>query len=325
MLENSILFIGIGTNKYKLNEIIEVTEDFSVSEKYGETSCFYKAWRIANKFEVTNIYILNLNTWEDIKEHASVLKDLNFDYICPLDLYLDDKYYDDIYQKTLCYSQLILLLLHKTISTMIITGPHAVDFETLDDFIETEETRIDKTRIRLSNLKRENIIYIANNLRNYCYANVVLASILTKTDYAEYPSSDKFGPAVFDIDQSDINSRLVYFKNNYITGTTIENLVNFADDYILRLVPVYRIIKYFYFHKPDQDEFIGKAYTEYRKLKIKEKLENFLSELKGWIIYKYEILSVTDIQTELGTIDVILRFNIWPKFTTEVYKLETTI
>lgn len=325
MLENSILLVGIGTNKYKLNEIIEVTDDFSVFEKYGENSCFYKAWRIANKFEASNIYILNLDSWEDIKNHGEVLKDLNFDYICPLDLYLDDKYYDDIYQKNLFYSQILLLLLHNTISTMIITGPHAINFETLDDFIETEEERIYKSEIRLSNLKRQNIIYIANNLRNYLYANVVLASILTRTDYAEYPTSDKFGPAVFDIDQSDINSRLAYFKNNYLTGTTIENLVNFADDYILRLVPVYRIIKYFYFHKPDQDEFIGKAYTEYRKLKIKEKLEEFLEELKGWIIYKYQILSVTDIQTELGTIDVILRYNIWPKFTTEVYKLETTI
>ena len=177
----------------------------------------------------------------------------------------------------------------------------------------------------ICNLKRENFIYVANNLTGYIYANVVLACSLINTDYAEYPVSDLFGPAYFEIDQSDVYSRLVYFKNNYITGTTVENLVNFSDDYVLRLVPVYRIIKYFYFHQPDQDEFIGKTYSEYRKLKIKEKLDEFLSNLKGWIIYKYEIVSVTDIQTELGTIDIRLRYNIWPKFTTEVYRLENML
>lgn len=326
MLEHSILLIGIGTNKYKLNEIVEVTEDFSVLEKYGEQSCFYKAWRIWNKFNKPGtIYILNLDSWENISNQDKVLNDLNFDYICPLDLYLDDSYYDDYYAKRLFYSQLILLLISKTISTVIMTGQHATGFEDLDSFLNNENEKIERAMIRFSNLKRENFIYVANNLTGYIYANVVLACSLINTDYAEYPVSDLFGPAYFEIDQSDVSSRLVYFKNNYITGTTVENLVNFSSDYTLRLVPVYRIIKYFYFHQPDQDEFIGKTYSEYRKLKIKEKLDEFLSNLKGWIIYKYEIVSVTDIQTELGTIDIRLRYNIWPKFTTEVYRLENML
>lgn len=325
MLENSILFIGIGTNHYKVNEIEEVNNNLaSVRTHYGPDSCFYKAYRNIYAFGVTDVYILNLDAWEDLKEHENLLKDLGFDYICPLDLYLNDSYYDDFYQKTLFYSQLLLMLLHRTISTVIMTGTHATAYEDLDSFLKEERNRIEAATIRFANLKRENIIYVANNLNDYEYANAVLAAVLSLTDYGEYPNAS-FGEAYFDIDYSDVTNRLVYFKNNELTGTTIENLVNFSDDYTMRLVPVYKIIKYFYYHKPDHEQFIGKTYTEYRKLKIQEKLEEFLDNLVDWIIYKYQILSIIDVSTEIGTVDVILRYLIWPKFTTEAYKMEMNL
>ena len=327
MLENEILLIGLGKNRYKINEILETDNINLVREKYGEDSCFYKAFRIMKRFGREKAYILNLDTWEDIKDQEEILNDLNFDYICPLDLYLDDEYYDDFYNKNLYYSQLILLLLRKTISTMIVTGPHASGFETLDAYLNEELTTINRIQVRASNLKRENLIYVSNNLNNWDYANVVLACVMVNTDYAEYPSNSLLGSAYFDIDYSDIPAagRLVYFKNNILTGTTIENLVNFSDDQILRLVPVYKIIKYFYFHRANFEQYIGKTYTDYRKLKIEETLEEWLTELDNWIIYKHQINSVTTVQTQLGTVDIILKYDIWPKFTTEVYKMETTL
>ena len=326
MLEGAILLIGIGPNHYKVNEIVEINSNnlTSVANAFGAQSCFYRAAREIYTLSSPNVYILNLDTWEDLKNHQEELNDLMFDYICPLDLYLDDSYYDEYYQKTLFYSQLLLLLIHRTISTVIMTGRHATGFEDLDSFLEEENTRINRAEIRFSNLNKKNIIYIANNLSSYSYANAVLASVLSNTDYAEYPAAN-FGPAYFDIDYSDVKNQLAYFKNNTITGTTIENLVNFDNDYILRLVPVYKIIKYFYFHKPDQDKFIGKTYTDYRKLKIQEETENFLNNLVDWIIYKYRILSITDISNKDGSVDVLLRYEIWPKFTTESYKVEITL
>lgn len=326
MLENSILLVGLGTNKFKLNEIVETTDLDYIKNNFGADSCFFKASVLAEKFgQNHDLYILNLDTWEDIKYQEEILLDLNFDYIVPLDLYIDDSYYDRYYQKKLTYSQLILLLLHKTVTTMVLTGPHAKDYENLDAFLNSETERLNNVEYRFDNLRKNGMIYVANILANYTYANVILATMLANTDYGEYPSSSILESPVFDIDYSDVSNRIVYFKSNYLTGTTVENLVNFDKNYITRLVPVYKIIKYFYFHRADLDKFIGLAYTEYRKLKIQEELFKFLDSLVGWIIYKYELISITVVSNEYGSVDILLKYNIWPKFTTEKYTIETSL
>ena len=326
MLENSILLVGLGTNKFKLNEIVETTDLDYIKNNFGADSCFFKASVLAEKFgQNHDLYILNLDTWEDIKYQKEILLDLNFDYIVPLDLYIDDSYYDRYYQKKLTYSQLILLLLHKTVTTMVLTGPHAKDYENLDAFLNSETERLNNVEYRFDNLRKNGMIYVANILANYTYANVILATMLANTDYGEYPSSSILESPVFDIDYSDVSNRMVYFKSNYLTGTTVENLVNFDKNYITRLVPVYKIIKYFYFHRADLDKFIGLAYTEYRKLKIQEELFKFLDSLVGWIIYKYELISITVVSNEYGSVDILLKYNIWPKFTTEKYTIETSL
>ena len=326
MLENSILLVGLGTNKFKLNEIVETTDLDYIKNNFGADSCFFKASVLAEKFgQNHDLYILNLDTWEDIKYQKEILLDLNFDYIVPLDLYIDDSYYDRYYQKKLTYSQLILLLLHKTVTTMVLTGPHAKDYENLDTFLNSETERLNNVEYRFDNLRKNGMIYVANILANYTYANVILATMLANTDYGEYPSSSILESPVFDIDYSDVSNRMVYFKSNYLTGTTVENLVNFDKNYITRLVPVYKIIKYFYFHRADLDKFIGLAYTEYRKLKIQEELFKFLDSLVGWIIYKYELISITVVSNEYGSVDILLKYNIWPKFTTEKYTIETSL
>ena len=326
MLENSILLVGLGTNKFKLNEIVETTDLDYIKNNFGADSCFFKASVLAEKFgQNHDLYILNLDTWEDIKYQEEILLDLNFDYIVPLDLYIDDSYYDRYYQKKLTYYQLILLLLHKTVTTMVLTGPHAKDYENLDAFLGSEAERLNNVEYRFDNLRKNGMIYVANILANYTYANVILATMLANTDYGEYPSSSILESPVFDIDYSDVSNRMVYFKSNYLTGTTVENLVNFDKNYITRLVPVYKIIKYFYFHRADLDKFIGLAYTEYRKLKIQEELFKFLDSLVGWIIYKYELISITVVSNEYGSVDILLKYNIWPKFTTEKYTIETSL
>lgn len=327
-MENTILLIGLGLNKYKLNEIIELTDLDEIKEHYGSESCFYMAAIEAFKTGIESLYILNLDDWEDIKEHKDILEDLCFDYVVPLDLYISDSYYDRVYERNLLYSQVILNTLQKTMSTVIMTGKHASEFENLDAYLAYEKEQLDN-EYRFQNLRTEGFIYISNILNQINYANVILASILSQTDYGEYPNPGEFlsvtNYPVFDIDYSDVSNSLVYFKDNTLTGTTLENLVNFSPNYILRLIPVYKILKYFYYHKPDMDEFIGTAYSEYRRLKIQEKLKSYLDNLVGYIIYKYEFLSVTSISSEYGSVDILTRYDIWPKFTTEKYTIETTL
>lgn len=326
MLEKEILLIGIGDSKKKLNEILETNDISEIQDIYGEESCFVKAALIMRAGGINKYNILNLDAWENLVNCRELLDDYRFDYIAPLEMTIDEKYFDEYYGKELCYGQLLALLCHNTISTIIFTGKHASIYEDMDAFLKDENDRLNRCMHRFSNLTKENIIYVANNLSNVVYANVATATMLVKADYDEYPVVHTiYGPAIFDIYYSDVKSKLVYFRNNHLTGTTIENLVNFSTNKVSGLVPVHKIIKYFFYHKPAHEQFIGKAFTEYRKMRIQEELIIFLESLKNWIIYDYEIDSITAVSSETGSVDVILRYNIWPKFTTEKYMLEVSL
>lgn len=328
-MENTILLIGLGINRYKINEIIEFTNLDEIEKRHGVDSCFYKAGYEAFKCGADKLYILNLDDWEDIKDLKEILEDLSFDYVVPLDLYIDDIYYDKSYEKRLTYSQVILATLKNTISTVIMTGKHASEFEDLDSYLQDEKDRLEKSEYRMANLRTEGFIYVSNLLTQINYANLLLAVILSKTEYGEYPNPNNVisitNRPVFDIDYSDIKNVLVYFKENTLTGVTLENLVNFSASHILRLIPVYKILKYFHYHKADMDDFIGTAYSEYRRLKIQERLKSYLENLVDYIIYRYEILSITTVSSEYGSVDILLRYAVWPKFTTERYVIETTL
>ena len=116
---------------------------------------------------------------------------------------------------------------------------------------------------------------------------------------------------------------MAFFKNNHLTGTTIENLVNFSDNPLYKPFTVKRILKYFYYHRPDIENYRGRPYTDFLKTKIVEEFEDFLSSLDGWIIYKHEILSAVNISVEPGAVDVSVKYAIYPKFTIERYILES--
>ena len=324
MLENAILLIGLCSNEYEQGRIVELNDLAKVKEFYGIDSCFYSAVKTINQFvDSPQIFLLNLDSWEQLEELKEQIKLLQIDYIVPLNLYLDEKYIEPYYEKNITYTQTLVSFLSNTISTVIMTGKHASGFENLDDFLKEEEERIRRVTPELYNLNKENLIYVANNLTDIEFANAALAAVIVNTDYAEYPSSRLLPEAVLEIDYSDVSNNLVYFKNNHRVRTTIENLVNFSDDKLYKPFTIKRILKYFFYHRPNTDMYRGKAYNEYRKNKIIEVLESYLDNLVGWIIYKYEILSATDISPEPGAVDILLKYSIQPKFTTERYIIET--
>lgn len=94
----------------------------------------------------------------------------------------------------------------------------------------------------MSSKCKENLIFIANNLKNYTMSNLILAIALCTTDISLYPTSN-FGPALFLIDQYDDTYNFAYFKNHTDIDTTVENLLNFKDVSIEKIVTVQRIIK----------------------------------------------------------------------------------
>ena len=65
MLEGAILFVGLGSNKYKLDEIVNASSLSDIGITYGTNSCFCEAILAARQISSSDLdmYILNLDTW----------------------------------------------------------------------------------------------------------------------------------------------------------------------------------------------------------------------------------------------------------------------
>jgi len=121
-----------------------------------------------------------------------------------------------------------------------------------------------------------------------------------------------FGEAYFLLDQFENIGNWAYFQNHNIRTTTVENLLNFkvgGPDKIVFIARILKIMK----RQLDFSEFIGKQYTEYRRLGIETKLNDYLEVLVNELIYDYDIKSVTAYRNpEPMTVDVENTFDVWP-------------
>ena len=318
MTDDSILLIGIADRKIKLNTITLYDREQDIVTDYGEDSFFTEAWRLLkNRFAVGMVFVLNLDSWDDLKEEKELFRQEDFAYIVPIGLYMTDSYTDVFEDKLYYYSQFLVWMTEHSLSTVIFTGQHATGFDTLTEYLDHEKKELEAVAGSFKALRRNNAVYVANCLYAYPYANVVLAGMLTG-DVGEYPAAGELYEACFDIDWCDVPFDLVFFKNNYLVDTSVENLMNFADsESCLKPVTVDRIIKYIARHWPDLDEFIGTGYTEYKATKIYERADSYLQSLVGWILYDYRIDNISHTVNIDSTVSIHLSYTLWPHFTTE--------
>ena len=326
MTGDSILLIGIDPKKIGIGTILRYKKQADIEETFGTDSIFTNAWNLlTNQFGAEYIYILNIESWDDLKDQDELLQQEDFTYIIPIGLYLTDSYYDIFEHKRYYYSQLLAWMCHRTLSTIIITGKHATGFMTLTEYVNYEKNELDTVKKSFENLKKSNVIYVGNCLYTYPYANVVLAGMLLG-DISEYPSSDILNDACFDIDWCDVNFDLVFFRNNYLTSTTVENLMNFDNiDSFVKPVTVDRICKYIGRHWPDLNDYIGTSFTQYKMTKIYERVDEYLSSLKDWILYDYSVDGISSVQNPDTTIGIHITYTLWPHFTTEKITGEVTL
>lgn len=325
MTGDSILLIGIAERKINLDRIIEYEKYIDIETDFGENDPFTENWDLLkNTFGAEKVFILNLDSWNDLKNQDDFLQQEDITYVVPLGLYLSDSYDDIFTGQRYYYSQLLAWMLHNTNSTLILTGVHASGFTTLTEYLEHEKEELDTVKNSFSNLRKQNVIYVGNCLNAYSYANVVLAGMLLG-DVGEYPTSTNLYASVFDIDWCDVPFDMVFFKNNYLIDTSVENLMNFSEDPFFKPVTVDRIVKYIARHWVDMSQYIGTAYTDYKMTKIYELADNYLQSLVGYILYQYEIVSITSVQNPDSTVSIHIKYNIWPHFTTEKFSDEVIL
>lgn len=312
---SNMLLLGKGATNYSLKQVSYETDYDEVLEKYGESD-LSKAFKIAKDAGVQYIFMMNVKNSYDYFDIDETIKQCDFTYIVPVSVYMSDMFIDP-YQNDARVSYISYLLSlvsargHE--SVIIATDKHASLYEDIDAFLEGQaESENLFRRSCSSGVNMENIIFIANNLEKTDMANVVLASALCVVDIPDYPTGN-FGSAIFDIDHFDNIGNYAYFKNHAEQPTTVENLLNFLPRQAEKIVTVSRIMKMIK-REIDFSEFIGRAYTEYQRMRIERKLELYLGGLVGYVIYKFKINSVKGYKDKqnIGCIKVLNRFDVWP-------------
>ena len=327
----STLLIGIGqTNRY-LKEIVKPDYTAEAREIFGDCDLVDMYEFLAEGFEDRDIFLLNLENQHDYLTIAYLLDNYDFAYIVPIDIYLSDSYLDPLNngRRTYYLQSVIERATRNNDTTFIVTDKHASLYQDVDLYLEDMEKA--ETQFRNNeetSLVRENLIFVANNLVSISWGNVVLARMFLLTDGNEYPVIDSYLKTVFRIDFTDNVNSMAYFQTHVDFTTTIENLLNFgAEKTPTKIVTVYRICLYIkYALEEECNKYIGTPYSPYKAQQIESVVTNLLESLIGSYLIAYEIIDVYPEENpyHAGTVDVILRYSIWPVGCAERY-IERTV
>lgn len=312
---SNMLLIGKAATSYAYKEI-NYEEDYdSVLANYGDSD-LTTAFKIAQDAQTDAIFLLNIQDNYDIISVIEDIKQNDFAYIVPVNMYLSDFFYDayNDNRKTYYIEYMLREMKDYNESMIIATDKHASLYEDQDAFLDEYNKISELFELNLtSEIHRENIVFVANNLQNSTMANVDLAAALCTTDMSIYPQID-FGKSLFLIDQYDLTYNFAYFKNHTDTATTVENLLNYYPSGPSKIVTVQRILKLIK-RELELSNFQGQFYTEYKRLQIAKAIETYLRRLVDYVIYQYDIISVTDYKdiNHPGTVIVVSNIEVWPK------------
>lgn len=319
-MTDTLLIVGKAKTKYQKAAVEKFSFLSDVQERYGD--CYFsEAFKTAQDFGIANIYMANIQDLNEYFTLADFIAEYDFSYIVFLDLYLSDTYIDPISGKDISYLQYILEKSTDTNSIFLMTGKHASLYEDIDAFLQDTKKEVSQFKKKCStNIDLRNVQYVANNLKNYEFANLILASMYLSTNIADYPNMDNvsnvaLGDAIFYIDNFDIEEAdFSYFKTTNLLGTTVENLLNlYKIKSPLKLAWVDKIIRYIT-TLINFDDYIGQGYSEYKRAMIAEKEKTILNSLKGYLIEDYtvhECYAVKNVSYP-GTVTVILTVSIIP-------------
>lgn len=324
-IDNSILIIGQANTDFKNKEIYTPTNLDNVIYYYGEDSQLTEAYKEAINIGATNISLCNCFKTTDYISVLNTLVTRQFFYICPLFLFSD--YYKSSINSKIYYIEAYSNILSNTYSHLLVTDLHASLYESLEDYIDDMYNKHSafKNDSFSKLLEGENLCFIANNLKDYKYANVVLASILSMADFKTYPSLD-VGDVVYDINSLDFyNEEIAYFAFNDISKTTIDNFINYKYKTSPEKFMPLRLIKSIICKALDFDEFKGRLFTSYVQILIEKKLTSIMDSFVGILIESYTIKNIKYIKMEDFQMMINIDIAIKPYFYMESFEFNLEV
>ena len=303
--KRNLLIIGSANNS-SYSKIITNPMNFDAAVAiYGKNNPLVDSYKLA--FDITkdtNIYLVNCPMITDFIEIIDTIMHYDFNYIVPIDIYIDDTFINPITeQKTyFCDYYMERLGLLESLSTLIMTDRPSYLYESIDAYLlqlkKAFKAYYNKSEYLLEKFG-SNMVFVLNNLENIYYSNVILAALLSQNTFVEYLDSVPF-KTHFDIDGFDLNNiNFSYFKHHKANNTcTVENLKNLrTTDDIYKWVLIDETIKYVIRHL-DLDEFRGRFYSPYVQLQIQTRIKSIMNNMQGVIFNQFFIESIRFIKTE---------------------------
>lgn len=316
---NSILIIGKGSSEYMSKEIKKIDTVEEAMLLYGEESQLVEAFKEAFEAGAKNIYLCNAYKYSDHLLIINSLINKEFSYIAPLFDFSDKFTSNDGKEFYLCemYSSMI-----DNVGAIILTSSHARYYEDVQQFADDMNVKVSDFKIaRSENLvNSENLCFVVNNLKNNKYANVILASILSLSDFKTYPKAD-IDNVYFDLNFNDFfGNECIFFTHNPLTGLNVNNLVNFlTKDDPKKFIPN-NIISNIISKMLSMNEFEGSLFNAHKKIMIENKISNVISDISGTLVENAK-LAYFDTIIESGCVTISSKILVKPYMYSEYFEI----
>lgn len=314
-MQSSMLIIGSADSTYGLNQILKHNSKKLVAGLYGDTSELTQAFNLAFDIGVKEIYLANVQTKTAYIDIVQLARQYNFTYIVPIGVRFADKAFNKQLNRNQTFAEIFL----KTTSIMadsiiVMTDNHASLYEHIDHFLDDMFDKIKSFKAEAQSAldNGRQLWFVANNLEDVPYSNVILTAVMCVTDIPNYPDY-AIPNAIFDIDEVDVGSNeLIYFRTNTYANNSIENFVNFHNEYNAYKIATIDMVIRKINEDIDLTHFAGRLFNNQIKLKIQSTLQEYLDSITGKLIRNYAILSIESFLESDHSYVLVTHFKILP-------------
>lgn len=309
---SSILLLGNGITNHFLNQIALFSPSQVKSLFAG--SLLEQGYNLCKK-TFSRIYLANVKNKSDYLEVAQFIDESSYDYICPLDLYVDEQVVSN--HKKVPAIIAFCDMVNPTHSLIILSDLHATAFYNQEQFIE-HYNRIGTILERYFNNRsyQSNIILIANHFKKTTLAQVAFAI----DDINSAPNvylNNTHGNSYYSLAKQDFYAPIVFIKNHTLIDSAYENLLNFSSDYPDKMIMVHKIKRFI--EGQIHYNVIGKRYTgSIMVANLESIIRGKLDKIKGVYIEDYAIEKIDVIKRPVYY-EIIAYLCIVPYLYTEQY------
>lgn len=292
---NSLLIIGPVRNRNREGDILYFESIHEVVSAYNtEEGPLIKAFEEAKRCGAEHIFLANANEFNTYLKIFRIASEHDFAFIAPIEIRNIDYFIDPRieHRREVPFAYYLNELSQNNSSIVLTTSLHASLFNDLDHFLDDLFFEYEfLQRKKHGALHLEKFCYVANNLIDFDYANVAIASVISSYE-GQYPDYD-FGDTVYPVDALEImNKHIVYFDTHPDQNTTVENLINFVDPATpITSIMTLRAVHYIK-RSLDLSVYVGRPFSNSLKVIIHDNIKEFLNSIKGHIIQDFGRINV---------------------------------